>query len=88
MSVVQKLNEYFGHNSEYITMKSNNSGQRSNSFGINHYAGKVKYDAANMLNKCRENLTKGVIECLQKSDDVFVSDLFASVSLPTGSFAK
>lgn len=85
MSVVQKLNEYFGHNSEYITIKN---GQKSTSFGINHYAGKVKYEAANMLNKCRETLHKSVLECLQRSEDVFISDLFTSVALPNGSYSK
>ena len=86
LNVVQKLNEYFGHNSEYITIKS--GGQTATSFGVNHYAGKVKYEANNMLNKCRDVLAKNVLDCMQKSEDVFVGDLFASVSLPNGSFSK
>lgn len=86
MSVIQKLNEYFGHNSEYIAIKSN--AQKSTSFGISHYAGKVKYEASNILNKCRETLPKSAIDCLQKSGDVLISDLFASMPLPNGTFSK
>lgn len=57
-------------------------------FGINHTFGKVKYSAQNMIFKCRDFLSKNIIECLQKSDDVFISDLFVALPAPNGSFSK
>lgn len=57
-------------------------------FGINHTSGKVKYSAKNMVVKCRDFLSKNIIECLQKSDDIFISDLFMALPAPNGSFSK
>jgi myosin heavy subunit len=83
MGFVQKLNEYFGHNSEFIAIKNSPI-----NFGINHHAGRVKYTGTNILDKCKEFLTKNLIECLQKSEDYFVADLFLSMPTPNGSFSK
>jgi chitin synthase len=81
--ITQKLNEYFGHNSDYIAGKNN-----AQFFGINHYSGKVRYDEKSLLSKCKDFLSKNMIECLQKSGDHFVSDLFSFMPLPNGSFSN
>ncbi|CAF0706559.1 unnamed protein product [Brachionus calyciflorus] len=80
---VQKLNEYFGHNSDYVAFKSNPL-----NFGINHSAGKVKYNAKSMISKSKDFLSKNIIECLQKSDDTFISDLFVALPSPNGCFSN
>ena len=80
---VQNLKEYFGHHSEFISSKSN-----ALSFGINHFAGKVKYDSSRFLQKSKEAISKNVFECLQKSQDFFIVDLFLGVPMSNGSFAK
>jgi myosin heavy subunit len=80
---VEKLNEYFHHHSNYITFKQNNL-----NFGVSHFAGKVRYSAARFLSKNKETLLKTVLECMQKSDDHFVSDMFMALPGPNGSFSK
>ncbi len=81
---VEKLNEYFHHHADYINYKQ----QVPTSFGINHYAGKVKYEARNILAKNRDSLCKSVIECMQKSEDNFISDIFMALPAPNGSFSR
>ena len=81
---VEKLNGYFQHHNDYINYKQ----QIPTSFGINHYAGKVKYEAKNFLIKNRESLCKSIIECMQKSEDNFVADIFMALPAPNGSFSR
>lgn len=81
---IEKFNEYFTHNPEYVTYKQANS----INFGISHSSGKVKYDATKILTKSRDYLCKSIVECLQKSGDNFVSDLFMTLPAPNGSFSK
>ena len=83
LTVVQKFNEYFGHNNDFIYVKNN-----PNVFGINHFSGKIKYDGTKLLSKCKDFISKNMIECLQKSDDFFIADLFSFLPLPNGSFSK
>ncbi len=80
---VQKMNDYFGHNTDFIYFKN-----KPFNFGLNHYAGKTKYTGENFLNKCKEFLSKSLVDCLQKSEDMFVSDLFTAMPAPNGSFSK
>ncbi len=80
---MQKLNDYFGHHGDFIQIKNNSS-----SFGISHFAGKVKYDVYNFLNQSKDFLSKNIIECLQKSDDHFVADLFSNLPSPTGCYSN
>ena len=96
-SVIHKLNEYFGHNSDFVSSRTSSSstsnlatasGPSNHFFGINHFAGKVKYDARGLVSKCKDHLSKNVIECLQKSGDHFVADLFSFMPLPNGSFSN
>ena len=82
-SFIQKLNEYFSHHSDYIQNKTN-----MNSFSINHCYGRVKYNTNKFVSKSREVLTKNVFECLKKSRDTMVADLFTSLPSPDGSFSK
>lgn len=83
MSFVQKLNEYFGHHNDFVPNKSDPS-----CFGVNHYSGKVRYHSKDMMIKCKDYMSKNIIECFQKSDDHFISDLFLALPTPTGSFSK
>ena len=83
LSVVQKFNEYFGHHSDYVAHKSH-----PENFSVLHYAAKVKYNGKMILSKSRENLSKETLECLQKSEDSFVVDLFSSIPGTNGNFSK
>jgi len=69
--LVQNLKEYFGHCSEFIPTRSGEI-----SFGVEHIGGKVKYDARNFVDQAKETIGMNVFECLQKSGDNFVADLF------------
>jgi myosin heavy subunit len=80
---VQKLNDYFGHDNDFIPIKN-----APNQFGVNHYAGKVKYIVKDFLSTNRDNVSKNIIECLQRSEDNFISDLFLTLPLPNGSYSK
>jgi chitin synthase len=81
--LAQNLKEYFGHYSEFIPSKSGGI-----SFGIDHFSGKVKYDARNLLEQCKESISMNVFDCLQKSQDHFISDLFGVSPLANGSFTE
>jgi myosin heavy subunit len=80
---VQKLNDYFGHNTDYIHFKN-----KPFNFGLNHYTGKTRYNGEEFLTKSKEFLSKNLIDCLQKSEDIFVSDLLTAMPAPNGSFSK
>jgi myosin heavy subunit len=50
-------------------------------FTIKHYAGKVIYDATGFLEKNRDNFSENLKDCLLRSRNEFISDLFnASLS--------
>jgi len=69
--LVQNLKEYFGHYSEFIPSRSGGI-----SFGVEHCGGKVKYDARNFVEQAKETISLNVFECLQRSEDHFLADLF------------
>ena len=90
LKVVQKLNEHFGNHREYIIIKSI---ERNESFGVNHYAGEVKYETTDLLKinafdgDLHMNVLTKVLDCMRKSNDEFVHDLF-STPVPNESFSK
>ena len=65
---------------------ANNSSPTS--FGISHYAGKVKYDARHLVDLSKDHISRSLVECLQRSDEPFVAYLFASLPAPNGSYAN
>jgi len=79
--LVQEFKEYFGHYNEYIPSKTGSVG-----FGINHFNGRVKYDARNFVDQAKEAISLNVFECLQKSQDHFIADLFTGMPMANGSF--
>ncbi|XP_061172927.1 myosin-IIIb-like [Saccostrea echinata] len=82
-SLVEKLNIHFGGNSYYRKSAQANSRK----FSINHYAGKVTYDATRWLEKNRDTLPPGVIEMLQSSSNDLVKLIFRGQITRTGSLA-
>jgi myosin heavy subunit len=83
---VDKFNDYFNHNDDFIS--SSNNKQNPPSFGLVHTHGKIKYNATKILDKFRDYFCKSLAECLQKSDDHFIADLFSTLPSPNGSFSK
>ena len=45
-------------------------------FVVQHYAGKVEYDANHFLEKNRDTLNQDMIEMLQKSSHPFINTLY------------
>lgn len=78
---VQKLKQYFGHYSEFVPSNSSSSG-----FSIKHSAGKISYSTGHFLERSKEPLSSNLFDCMQKSSDHFILDLFSGSSLPNGSF--
>ena len=64
------------------------NGAGAATFGVQHYTGKVRYEEKGLIVKCKDYLSKNVIECLQKSGDHFVADLFSFMPLPNGSYSN
>lgn len=54
------------------------------SFAINHYAGRVKYDATNFLEKNRDTLSPDIIHVLRSSDNRLVRTLMQHPLSSTG----
>ena len=86
--IKEEFNEYFNRHTDYIAYKNDSGGSSTSSFDIVHYAGKVKYDGTNIAAKSKDILCKCLIECMQKSEDNFISDLFLALPAPNGSFSK
>lgn len=82
-SLVEKLNIHFGGNSYY----GKSAQSKSRKFTINHYAGKVTYDASRWLDKNRDTLPPGVTEMLQTSSNELVKLIFRGQITRTGSLA-
>lgn len=70
-SLVNKFHSKFKSSSRYIRPRGNDI-----SFVINHYAGKVVYDAHGFLEKNRDNLSSNLIQCMRNSSIDRVADLF------------
>ncbi|KAJ8304543.1 hypothetical protein KUTeg_018126 [Tegillarca granosa] len=82
-SFVDKLNTHFKGNSYYVKSQQT----KSTKFTINHYAGKVTYDAENWLEKNRDTLPHGVMEMLQCSSNDLVKLIFRGQITRTGTLA-
>ncbi|KAK7503508.1 hypothetical protein BaRGS_00005047, partial [Batillaria attramentaria] len=83
-SYVDKLNANFGKGNPYYT-KSPQTNKAV--FSINHYAGKVTYDAGQWLEKNRDTLPAGIMENLQSSSNTLVKTVFRGQITRTGSLA-
>uniref|UniRef100_H3A9B2 non-specific serine/threonine protein kinase n=2 Tax=Latimeria chalumnae TaxID=7897 RepID=H3A9B2_LATCH len=57
-------------------------------FGIQHYAGKVLYDANGFLEKNRDTLPADVVVVLRTSEDKLLQQLFTSPLTKTGNLAQ
>ncbi|RMC18563.1 hypothetical protein DUI87_04455 [Hirundo rustica rustica] len=58
------------------------------SFGIQHYAGKVLYDASAFLEKNRDTLPADVVVVLRTSENKLLQQLFSSPLTKTGNLAQ
>ncbi len=70
-SLVNKFHSQFKSSSRYIRPRGNDI-----SFVINHYAGKVVYEARGFLEKNRDNLSSNIVECMKKSKVHRIAELF------------
>ncbi|CAH2305733.1 myosin-IIIb isoform X1 [Pelobates cultripes] len=58
------------------------------SFGIQHYAGKVLYDACGFLEKNRDTLPADIVVVLRTSENKLLQQLFSSPLTKTGNLAQ
>lgn len=72
-SLVNKFHSHYKASSRYIRPRGNDI-----SFVINHYAGKVVYDARGFLEKNRDNLSSNLVECMKASTLDLIAELFGS----------
>ncbi|XP_048250149.1 myosin-IIIb-like isoform X2 [Haliotis rufescens] len=72
-----KKNQYFGASQQ----------TRSVNFSVNHYAGKVEYDATRWLEKNRDTLPSGIMEILTSSNTSLVKTIFRAQITRTGSLS-
>ncbi|KAL8615976.1 hypothetical protein ACOMHN_034652 [Nucella lapillus] len=82
-SYVDKLNSNFGKNQYFTKSPQTNKPV----FSINHYAGKVTYQAGEWLEKNRDTLPAGIMEILQSSTNQLVKTVFRGQITRTGSLA-
>ena len=82
-SLVDKFHSHCKSSARYIRPRGNDI-----SFGINHYAGKVVYDARGFLEKNRDNLSSNLIDCMTKSNIEVVAELFAAERTDSGSISR
>ncbi|XP_041373643.1 myosin-IIIb-like [Gigantopelta aegis] len=80
---VDKVNFHFMKNPYYMKAPSS----KVPVFSINHYAGKVTYDATQWLEKNRDTLPTGIMEILQSSKNPLVRTIFRGQISRTGSLA-
>ncbi|XP_072166976.1 myosin-IIIb-like [Diadema setosum] len=82
-SLVEKMNMNFARNHHYIKAKISTS----NMFSIDHYAGRVSYDATGFLEKNRDTLPNGVTTMLQNSSLDLLARIFRGTITRTGTLA-
>eukprot|EP00039_Didymoeca_costata_P018953 m.335673 g.335673 ORF g.335673 m.335673 type:complete len:1187 (+) comp17648_c0_seq1:145-3705(+) len=80
-SLVDKIEEQFASNSFY---KKPPAAKGFPSFGIQHFAGHVEYNATNFLDKNRDNLAGGIVDVLGESSVSLVQDVFLGEITPEG----
>lgn len=82
-SLIDKFFSHWKSSDRYVRSRGNDI-----TFGINHYAGKVVYNAKGFLEKNRDNLSQNIIECLKNSNIEVVSELFAAERTESGSISR
>jgi len=82
-SLIQKFHSNFKYTQRYVRSRGNDA-----SFAINHYAGRVMYNADGFLEKNRDNLSSNLIDCMKMSKIQLISDLFAAELTKTGSLSR
>eukprot|EP00057_Strongylocentrotus_purpuratus_P016460 XP_011670934.1 PREDICTED: myosin-IIIb [Strongylocentrotus purpuratus] len=82
-SLVEKMNKHFARNHHYIKAKISTS----NTFSIDHYAGRVSYNATGFLDKNRDTLPNGVTTILQNSSNDLLARIFRGTITRTGTLA-
>jgi myosin heavy subunit len=74
--LVENFNSDFSRNHYYQASKRNDL-----NFTINHYAGKVTYNAENFLEKNRDSLPYRVAELLRNSSNEILSEIFTTITM-------
>ncbi|XP_071954506.1 myosin-IIIb-like isoform X2 [Antedon mediterranea] len=82
-SLVEKMGQNFSKNHHYIKAKVSTS----NNFSIDHYAGRVEYNANNFLEKNRDSLPNGTMQVFQRSSIHLLSLIFKGTISRTGTLA-
>ncbi|XP_063970526.1 myosin-IIIb-like isoform X1 [Lytechinus pictus] len=82
-SLVEKMNKHFARNHHYIKAKISTS----NTFSVDHYAGRVSYDATGFLDKNRDTLPNAVTTMLQNSSNDLLARVFRGTITRTGTLA-
>ncbi|XP_071794491.1 myosin-IIIb-like isoform X2 [Asterias amurensis] len=80
---VEKLTQNFSRNHHFIKAKVSTS----NNFSIDHYAGRVEYNANLFLEKNRDTLPSKVMQMLRSSTNDLVSQIFRGTVTRTGTLA-
>lgn len=83
-SLIEKFHSHYKSSQRYIKPRLYND----ISFGINHYAGKVIYNAKGFLEKNRDNLSSNLIECMKNSRIEVIVELFAAERTISGSISR
>lgn len=82
-SYVEKMNHNFAKNHHYIKTKVSTS----NKFSIDHYAGRVEYDATGFLEKNRDALPLGATQLFKTSTVDLINLIFTGTITRTGTLA-
>ncbi len=70
--MLTKLHNQHGRNKNYLKPKS----EMNMSFGLNHFAGVVFYDAKGFLEKNRDTFSADLMHIIQSSKSKFLTNLF------------
>ncbi|KAL3836165.1 hypothetical protein ACJMK2_021607 [Sinanodonta woodiana] len=82
MSFVRQLNDNYMNNELFSRSQSNEV-----EFAIKHFAGKVLYNTKGFIEKNRDLLNDELEECMKRSTDGFISDLFIVQKNATGTIS-
>lgn len=83
ISLINKFHSNFTFTQRYVRSKGNDV-----SFAINHYAGRVVYNANGFLEKNRDNLSSNLVDCMKMSKIQLISELFAAELTKCGSLSR
>ncbi|XP_013405480.1 uncharacterized protein LOC106170231 [Lingula anatina] len=82
VTYVRNLDDHFKDDKHYVSSKAELL------FGIQHYAGKVVYEAQGFVEKNRDNLSPDILDCMRDSDNLLISDLFSAELSSTGTISR